>query len=131
MLQVYIKGIAAPKGSKTLYGTRMVESSKKLPAWMQQAKTVFAEAALTNPQTPFTGALKAEIVFIMERPKSVNRITYTTKPDLDKLCRAIFDAAEQAGLFITGDQQIAELQAKKVYQSEGLPPGALVTITKL
>lgn len=49
----------------------------------------------------------------------------TTKPDLDKLTRAILDAL--AGILYTGDQQVVSLQASKRFTRPNESPGCLVS----
>ena len=90
MIQAFVPGIPQPQGSKNAYvrGNRavLVEANKKLPAW-RQAVTEKLEAANVSCQ-PLQGAVDAQIIFFMPRPKSVTRLLPTVKPDIDKMIRA-------------------------------------------
>jgi Holliday junction resolvase RusA-like endonuclease len=75
------------------------------------------------------GAISLTAIFFMPRPKSVVRPLPSVKPDLDKLIRAIGDAATKAGV-IQDDSQICEIVAHKVYEADDLPRGVLITLHK-
>lgn len=53
-----------------------------------------------------------------------------TKPDLDKLCRAVLDALTDAGVW-RDDSQVAELNAGKVYATGGDRPGCVIEVSSL
>ena len=128
MIQAFVPGIPQPQGSKNAYvrGNRavLVEANKKLPAW-RQIVTEKLEAANVSCQ-PLIGAVDAQIVFFMPRPKSVLREYPSVKPDLDKLVRAILDAGTKAGIY-NDDSQVIEIVANKFYTDAGQPVGALIT----
>lgn len=133
MFTVKVEGIPTPKGSKTLAGLKtgkpyMREANKALPAWMIELKTVLAMKMLQSG-AQFTGPLQVEILFLMPRPKSVTREYPSVKPDTDKLCRAILDAAEQAGVYFN-DSQVVDLYARKRY-ADNQTPGAIITISNI
>lgn len=72
------------------------------------------------------GPVRVGLTFVMPRranePKGPK--PHTTRPDLDKLCRAVLDA--MTGLVFTDDAQVTELDAAKVRATIGEQPGAHV-----
>lgn len=128
MIQAFVPGIPQPQGSKNAYvrGNRavLVEANKKLPAW-RQAVIDKLEAANVSCQ-PLQGAVDAQIVFFMPRPKSVTRLLPTVKPDIDKMIRAILDCGTKAGIY-NDDSQVIEIVAHKLYSDAEQPVGALIT----
>lgn len=92
--------------------------------------------------TPLSGPVSVELGYVFPRPKSHygtgrNRDTlkasaphfHSVKPDLDKLCRAVFDSL--SGICLRDDALIAFLMASKHYAQPGEPPGVHVTIRAL
>lgn len=128
-------GTPAPQGSKTSYGPgRMVESSPYVKPWRDLIR---AEAQRAHEGPAIAGAVDVKIRFWMPRPKShygtgrnADRIRpqyvdaeHITKPDLDKLARAVLDAITEerrAGRItrrgvIRDDSQVVRLEAVKNY----------------
>lgn len=132
MIQAFIPGTPIPQGSKVAYnrGGRCViaESNKKLPAWRKQVKEKLEQANASCE--PITGEVSLQVIFFLPRPKSVTRLFPTTKPDLDKLIRAINDSATDAGV-LEDDSQVVEIVAYKFYQDEQNPVGVFVAYDKL
>ena len=132
MIQAFIAGTPVPQGSKVAYnrGGRCViaESNKKLPA-CRKLVTAKLEVANTGCE-PLTGEVSLQVIFFMPRPKTVTRLFPTTKPDLDKLIRAINDSATDAGV-LEDDSQVVEIVAYKFYQDEQNPVGVFVAYDKL
>ena len=89
ILSFRVEGEPAPKGSKRHVGNgRMIESSKKLPAWM---RAVTQEAAKNRPSSPIDGPTTVLMDFYLPRPKRPRYDTPAVKPDADKLARSILD----------------------------------------
>ena len=128
MIQAFVPGIPQPQGSKNAYvrGGRavLVEANKNLPAW-RQIVTEKLEAANVSC-SPLQGAVDAQIIFFMPRPKSVTRLLPTVKPDIDKMIRAILDCGTKAGIY-NDDSQVIEIVAHKLYAHAEQPVGALIT----
>jgi Holliday junction resolvase RusA-like endonuclease len=78
---------------------------------------------------PMSGPVSLIAIFFMPKPKTVTRLLPSVKPDLDKLIRAIGDAATKSGV-INDDSQICEIVAHKVYEGDDLPRGVLITLHK-
>lgn len=121
---ITIIGIPAPQGSKNPWGG---EANPNTRPWRA---TVAAEAALHRDQITgdslAAGPLKVTARFYFPRPKSHYRTGKNahvlkdtapdycaTKPDLDKLQRAIGDAL--TGVLIRDDSQIVQWDATKLY----------------
>lgn len=61
-----------------------------------------------------TGVL-IDLMFCMPKPKSVKRLIPSTRPDLDKLIRAVLDAL--TGIAYIDDGQVVEITASKIYSN--------------
>ena len=120
-----VDGIPAPKGSKRHVGNgRMIESSKKLPAWMRAVKQ---EAAKNRPSEPIDAPVSVYMHFHLPKPKRPRYNVPAVKPDADKLARAILDSLEAAGV-LNNDSRVTQLKATKHYADNTTPPGADITI---
>lgn len=116
---VTVYGVPRPQGSKRHVGNgRLVEASKYLPAWREDVKTVCRVHMMDNQdQRKFTEPVHATLNFYLPRPPSINRAWPSVAPDLDKLCRGVFDALEQSGV-IENDALIVRLDTFKQYDDD-------------
>lgn len=125
MLELFIAGVPRPQGSKNAYrrGTRvvMVEANKHLPEWRQAVYEALSASGLK-----FEGAVMVMTTFYLPRPKTNKRLYATTKPDVDKLQRAIGDSLTKAGT-IVDDSYIVTWNAAKAY-ADGVNPGVRIII---
>lgn len=130
VLTFALHGLPIAQGSKSYKGqTRagraiLVESSKALKPWrLEVQRSIEAAIRAAAPPAcgfPLVGPVAVDLVFTMPKPKSApkTRITYPiVKPDLDKLFRAVLDAATYAGLF-GDDSQVVDSHVSKVYPRE-------------
>lgn len=118
-------GIPAPKGSKRHVGNgRLIESSKKLPAWM---RAVTQEATKNRPSEPIDAPVSVYMHFYLPKPKRPRYDAPAVKPDVDKLSRAVLDSLEAAGV-LTNDSRVTLLRAIKHYANDTTPPGADISI---
>lgn len=125
-IDFWVQGTPAPKGSKRhVGGGRMIESSKKLPAWMQAVKL---QAAKNRRRSPIDGPAAVRMDFYLPRPKRPRYEAPAVKPDCDKLARSILDALEAAGI-LKNDSRVTHLEATKHYADNHNPAGAHITIT--
>lgn len=125
ILSFRVHGDPAPKGSKRHVGNgRMIESSKKLPAWM---RAVAQEAAKNRPSEPIDAPVSVYMDFYLPRPKRPRYDAPAVKPDVDKLVRAILDSLEVSGV-LTNDSRVTHLKAVKHYATDITPPGADISI---
>jgi Holliday junction resolvase RusA-like endonuclease len=129
-----VAGVPAPQGSKTVARTGagvsfVHEASRALAPW-RNAVAAAATAAMKG-QPPLVGPLELRAIFSFPRPKAHFRTgrragelrasapeLVATRPDLDKLLRALGDAI--SGIVCQDDAQIAEIDVAKVYGSPGL-----------
>jgi Holliday junction resolvase RusA-like endonuclease len=91
-----------------------------------------------RPETPFTGALRLDLLFVMPIPPSwpkwqqeaaaARAIDPTVKPDLSNLVKLVEDCLNRAGGWWRDDSMIVAGNNAKVY---GVSPGTHVTITEL
>lgn len=108
-------GDPAPQGSKRHVGNGiLVESSKKVGPWRSE---VAAEAA-RHADSPLEGPVSVDLGFRLRmpqsRPKRAGDASWlATRPDVDKLTRAVLDALTTAGVF-ADDGQVVELSVSKI-----------------
>lgn len=118
MLTFVVEGTPVPQGSKTaavINGRAvMFDSNKKLKAWRSDVTLVARQAAEGMEPFDDTDGLEVDLTFFMLRPKSVKRSMPTTKPDLDKLVRAVMDSITDAGVW-ADDSKVVKIYATKNY----------------
>lgn len=125
-----VPGIPVPQGSKRHVGNgRMIEANAGLRPWRAEVIAAAIAAADANKDWVSTGSRRAtyalKVGFYFPRPKAHLRTTgevkpgapvdHGTRPDLDKLIRALFDALTQSGV-IGDDSQITRLIGAKQYR---------------
>lgn len=133
LLELRIAGLPVPQGSKrvvpTKQGHRLIEGNEKtLKPWRS---TIALEAADAFDDQPTREAVRVSLRFTFPRPSShfgtgrnagtlkASAPAYkTTKPDLDKLIRAILDGL--TGVAFVDDAQVAELVASKDFGPAGV-----------
>lgn len=124
-----IPGDPATQGSKRqVRGGQMVESDPKLKPWRLTAIHQLSEAA-TEAGFPagFDGPVAVEATYYFTRPSShygTGRNSgqlkesapewKSTKPDVDKMDRALLDALTQSGV-LRDDARVVSLFSKKLY----------------
>jgi Holliday junction resolvase RusA-like endonuclease len=128
-LVVTVKGTPAPQGSKRhVGGGRMVEQSANLAPWralVTQAAGV--RIALTEWHPAPSAPLALGVTFTVARPASHWRTGKhshllrpaapewpVSRPDLDKLIRAVMDGLTDAGA-MTDDARVISISALKAY----------------
>jgi len=131
--QFTVHGLPQPQGSKTIgrsaRRTWVRESNPQLEPWRNAVAAAAHTAMAGTP--PIAGPLLLSAVFWFPRPRShygtgrnvgtlkPSAPAYHTKvPDLDKLLRALGDAAK--GIIWQDDSQIAMVTADKLYGSPGM-----------
>ena len=99
------------------------DSSAALKQW-RDAVGWRARAAMHGLAMSEKEALDVAIDFTLARPRTVDRLDAWTRPDLDKLTRAVLDAME--GIVYKQDAQVVSLRVSKEYGE----PGARVIVTR-
>jgi crossover junction endodeoxyribonuclease RusA len=127
-------------GGRIMCGVRDANAARLKP-W----RKAVAHAARTvmGPRAPLLGPLVVEATFTMAKPASApkrRRVWPDTRPDVDKLLRALLDGLTDGGVYADDGQVVAAL-AFKAYPAEastGLSyehpaplPGVTVRITRL
>ncbi len=97
----------------------------KLNPWRTDVKAA-AEAACAGIDVR-DEAVRVTLRFVLARPSSVKRAWPATRPDLDKLARAVLDAL--TGVAFTDDSRVVELACSKRYATNNDdPPGVHVVV---
>lgn len=147
-LSVHVRGLPVPQGSMRAFvnpntGRAIVTAGRdaKVREWRVAVTAALGDANFG--QDVHLGAVRLAVQFNLPRPAShylpANRsraqrvlrsdapVNVATTPDLDKLIRAIGDAATAAGVW-RDDAQVVRIVAEKRYSSEGDGPGAFILI---
>lgn len=121
MIHFSVEGTARPQGSKRHVGNGiMVESSKHVANWRSWVRLKAVQAMSGREQ--IIGPVQIAILFQFDRPKKHSTKKglrpdapqyHTSKPDADKLLRAILDAL--TGVCFRDDSQVAYCLVRKHY----------------
>lgn len=124
----FVPGTPAPQGSKTHKGHgRMVESSKAVEPW----RAAVGWVGLRQKFHVQDGPVAVTVTFALKRPLRLvkGRVVPCTRPDIDKLLRAVLDAL--SGVTFRDDGQVVHVEAWKRYAEPGQPTGATITVVAL
>ena len=143
----FCPGTPIGQGSKKVVpthgGPRAIEDNDaKLRPW-RHALVVSALEAMNGSTMRFTGAVRAEMIFLFRRPKghygtgrnaAVVKETApkyrASKPDADKLARAVLDALTVAGVLMD-DRQVVSLGIIKRYAEPHEPEGVRILVDEV
>lgn len=140
--ELEVVGLPAPKGSKTGFYNKalgrvvIVEGKsgpgrKAVAAWQDAVCDRARSFIEAHPQPPLTGPLAVTLMFRFPPVKSdPYRFFHSTKPDLDKLVRATFDAMKLGGL-IADDASICKLTTSKRYINGAETAGCSLSVDAL
>jgi Holliday junction resolvase RusA-like endonuclease len=140
-LFVRVAGVPIPQGSMRGFvrgGHAVLTSDNpRLRSWRREVTIALAEA---RDSVCFVGPVRLTVSFALPRPTghfgrrgllpSAPARPCGARDDLDKLIRAIGDAATDAGVWFD-DGQVTELRAEKRWAGREEGPGALVGILEL
>lgn len=118
-----VDGVPIPQGSKKAYvrGRRAVivdDNAALLKPWRAEVAKA-ADVGLT-----FDCPVEVRLLFEMPRPKKPKFNVPATKPDIDKLARAILDGMKDGGLLFE-DSRVVKLAIEQIYSET---PGVTVTV---
>lgn len=121
MFSAWIEGKPTAQGSKKAFVINgkavLVESAAGNKTWR---KTVTQAIKANRSYRQFEGAVNMSLVFYMPKAASNKTQQMTQKPDIDKLCRSVLDAASDSQL-IQDDSRIVHLTATKKWAEDGRP----------
>jgi crossover junction endodeoxyribonuclease RusA len=135
-MRIEVAGIPAPQGSKRhVGGGRMVEMSRAVGPWREAVRHETQRAVAAYPDTDeatgwaFVGPVQVNVFFRLPRPKSAPRHIFwpAKRPDLDKLCRSVFDGLTEGGAW-ADDAQVVSMIAVKKFAMDGMAPGCTIDI---
>lgn len=130
LVKFTVWGIPRPQGSKTVFihpsgkGAVAIESSAGLPFWRD---LVYYSALEHRPTRPFVGPIEVAITFYFRRPRRPKYDRPHSRPDTDKLERAVHDALVNAGIMVD-DGQVSDSPTRKRW---GDQPGAEIVVRAL
>lgn len=154
-LTITVYGEPAAQGSKRYAGhrvdrrtgnnvARLVEQSKKVKPWRQLVTEAAGRARIAGhiglqpvhrPQ--LTGPVIVDATFTARAPKRIpagRRGLPSTRPDLDKMLRALFDGITDSKVW-QDDGLVVEVRARKVYPNSHpaalAEPGVVVRIWEI
>ena len=118
----------------------MIESSDRVKPWRLDVKHTALSLLPRNWHAIVDKPMAVTATFVFARPKSHFRANGNLKGnapqhcvtrigDLDKLCRAVFDAL--TGIAYDDDSQVFSLQAERRYAVDNEPQGVHITITTI
>lgn len=121
-----VSGNPEPQGSMRAFIPKgwgravLTSSNKKLKSWRQDVSLIASESMAIygiRGSKPWARPypVSVDVIFCFQKPKSTpKRILWkTTKPDLDKLIRGLFDA--MTGICFEDDSQVHRVSAVKVF----------------
>lgn len=138
-LELIIRAIGTPAPQGSFFakivggGTRgplraiVVPDHKATAPWRKAVSEAAKTAMRAAAWLPLNEPLAVEIVFFLQRPKTVKRALPATRPDIDKLARSTLDALADALVFAE-DGRVCKLTAAKVYADAGQPCGARIRV---
>lgn len=114
---IHVKGMKYPI---------VTESNRNVASWQQLVAAGASAAILELPAAErglLTSAVRVTVAFYLPRPKKFSRrgvfVHHTTKPDVDRLERAILDAL--TAIAYGDDKQVTEIVTGKYYAAVGAP----------
>ena len=109
-----VAGLPVPQGSlKMMNGNIVHVKDKELRAWRTDIGNTARNCGVGLAEKN-VGVI-IDLMFCMPKPTSVKRPIPSTRPDLDKLIRAVLDAL--TGIAYIDDGQVVEITASKIYSS--------------
>jgi crossover junction endodeoxyribonuclease RusA len=116
IVEFFVPGNPIPQGSKRNFGRgRMIDANPHLKQWRA---TIGLHASIKATET-ITGPCRIELTFRMHRGATVTRKYPATKPDVDKLARAVLDGLHINSNVIKDDGLVIGLSVLKFYAEPG------------
>jgi Holliday junction resolvase RusA-like endonuclease len=104
-----------------------VEANKRLPAWRKAVSEAASKALVESKLEPFKAPVRIDLTFYLAKPaKPKWALVPASKPDLDKLIRAVLDGCLPLW---SDDALVVEIKAVKLWCSLETPnPGCFIEI---
>lgn len=135
-IDFFVAGEPKPKGSTRAFYIKKINrvvttnANKETKAW--ESRVAFAAQAHSKGfyEEGWLG-YDVSLIFVRARPKSLpkRKSLCITRPDLDKLVRAILDAI--TGTLIPDDSQVLHIDTGKRYALKDEQPGVEIRIEKV
>lgn len=140
VVHLSVRGEPAPQGSKRYIGLKggrgiIVDASKRTAPWRSN---IAHEARLAmDEREPLSGPIQCDVTLYVTRPGGhygkrgllpSAPLYPTTRPDRDKLARAVFDAL--SGIVWRDDAQVVTGSTSKLY-ADGRGPGVEIRIERI
>lgn len=125
ILEAFVPGDAKPQGSKRGFVTKtgrvaMVEmAGTPLKNWRESITWVMRGEAARIGWEATDAPISVKLIFELKQPKKPKAMYPSTRPDVDKLARAVLDAITDAGFIWQDDSQVVRLSAEKKYARPG------------
>lgn len=140
MIHLEVVGIPQPQGNHTGYNAgghikivegRTPKARRAFKDWREAVATAARDYVEAHPMSPLAEPVRVDMAFRFPTVKSdPYRHHHTTKPDLDKLTRAVLDSLKFGGL-LKDDSLVASLCASKLYAVAGQSVGCTVLVDPL
>lgn len=136
-ISFFVSGTPVPQGSMKAFRVKnsdkivMTHSNSKLAEWRNIISDVAIKIAETNDWAIAERgeAIDVKMLFYFPRPASRKKDrNMTTRPDLDKLIRAVNDAL--TGILYEDDSQIVSMTPGKYYIIDNQIPGVYIEVTR-
>ena len=121
-----VTGEPKPQGSKRGFVTRtgkvalVEQAGKPLKTWRNEVTLTAAFESENQGWTITDKPIQATITFRLNKPQRPKAPLPSTRPDLDKLIRAVLDAITAAHNIWVDDSQVVTLTARKTYGTPGV-----------
>ena len=121
-IKLLVYGVPVPQGSMRAFNIPggkfpvVTSDNKKTKPWKQEIAGAADDAMQKAKLTVFAGVpVRVSVDFYFDRPKSLKKaiVAKVTKPDLDKLIRAVLDAL--TGTVFKDDAQVARISVSKAF----------------
>ncbi|QIK64114.1 RusA family crossover junction endodeoxyribonuclease [Leucobacter viscericola] len=132
MITFRVDGVPVPQGSKTVAqggGKAWLRDANgaKLKPWRALVQSVAEAALLEAGGVGFDCPVELHVTFFMPRPKKPKFHLPATKPDIDKLLRAVMDALTKSGV-IRDDSRVTAVSMYESFTDDLNPAGVDVSV---
>lgn len=138
-------GVPQPKGSmrafqpKGFHAPIVTDGNRNVKDWQRRVADAATAAIATFPEADrqlVTGGVRCEIWYYLPRPKKFSTpkyravsVPHTTRPDIDKLTRAVLDAL--TAIVWHDDAQVVDLRTSKHYAAPTEPARVSVRVSSV